>query len=287
VFLMLTTQRLTEAARCRELGVGFVMKPVRKSELRSALQGEFQPLGVLKGEASSGEVSPGTEARGLRILVADDGEENRLLINGYLKNTGYVVDEAENGAIAVEKFKQGGYDLVLTDAEMPELDGYAATRAMRAIEAQRGRAETPILLLTAHAFEEARARSKAAGCTDHLIKPISRGTLLEAITRYTRQAVPAAKIQIEVEPWLKAIIPGYLEKRRGDIGKLRSAVETGDFETVRRTGHQLTGTGSSYGFVPITKIGAELELAAGQGDSATILAAVQRLEHYLGSVVVK
>ena len=231
VFLMLTTQRLTEAARCRELGVGFVMKPLRRSELRSALQGESQPLGPLAGQSISPGSSSETEgsetaASGLRILVADDGEENRLLINGYLKNTGYVVDEAENGSIAVEKFqKQGGYDLVLTDAEMPELDGYGATRAMRAIEAQQGRAETPILLVTAHAFEEARARSKAAGCTDHLVKPISRGTLLEAITAYpacragSQDSDRSGTLAQGYYSWLSGETPGrhcQAAKRGGD-----------------------------------------------------------------------
>ena len=65
--------------------------------------------------------------------MADDSEENRFLIRGYLKSSGCVIDEVENGAQAVEQFKQRAYDIVLMDAEMPVMDGYSATREIRAL----------------------------------------------------------------------------------------------------------------------------------------------------------
>ena len=107
-----------------------------------------------------GSRSPTCGSRALRILLADDSDDNRFLIRGYLKGSGCVIDEVENGEQAVERFKRRGYDVVLMDAEMPVLDGYSATREIRALGA------TPILLLTAHALKEARDRSFAAGCTD-------------------------------------------------------------------------------------------------------------------------
>jgi len=292
VLLMLTTDRLTEAARCRAAGFGSLIKPVRRSELRVAILGESP----VEKEARP-KVAPTPRERPLRILVADDSDDNRLLIRGYLKGTGDVIDEAENGAIAVEKFKQGGYDLVLTDAEMPVLDGYGATREMRAWEREHGLPETPILALTAHAFQEARAKTKAAGCTDHLTKPIDRATLLEAVRHHTQgrapapqtsaQApAPAQRVQVSSEPWLQAIIPGYLEKRRADVGKMRAAVAQGDYAVVKTLGHQMTGTGSSYGFEPITKIGHELEQAAVGGDRARMEDGIERLEDYLKNIQV-
>ena len=285
IFLMLTTHRLAEAARCRASGFGFVMKPVRRSELRGAIRGVSPDAGLQ--DADQRNATPPLPARVLRILVADDGDDNRLLINGYLKGTGCIIDEAENGAVAVEKFKRGVYDLVLTDAEMPVLDGYGATKEMRAYERLQGRPETPILALTAHAFREARERSKAAGCTDHLTKPIDGKTLLEAIARYTRDPAPAdGRIQISVEPWLKAIIPGYLEKRRKDVATLQSALAQGDYGTVRTMGHQMSGTGTSYGFEPITQIGKELEEAAVKSDPARIQEGIERLDVYLRNVEV-
>jgi signal transduction histidine kinase/DNA-binding response OmpR family regulator len=290
VLLMLTTDCLTEAARCRASGFGSLIKPVRRSELRGAILGESQ---VEKDPRP--KILPTLRERPLRILVADDSDDNRLLIRGYLKGTGDILDEAENGAIAVEKFKQSCYDLVLTDAEMPVLDGYGATRQMRAWERQHGLPETPILALTAHAFQEGRAKTKAAGCTDHLTKPIDRATLLEAVRRHTegrpaasqpsaQAPAPTEQVKISSEPWLQAIIPGYLEKRRADIGKMRSAVAQGDYAVVKTLGHQMTGTGSSYGFEPITKIGHELELAAVGGDRARMEDGIERLEQYLKNI---
>ena len=288
IFLMLTTNRLAEAARCRASGFGFVVKPVRRSELQGAIRGVSPDADAgLHDDDDQRNATPPLPARALHILLADDGDDNRLLINGYLKGTGYIIDEAENGAVAVEKFKRGVYDLVLTDAEMPVLDGYGATKEMRAYERLQGRQETPILALTAHAFKEARERSKAAGCTDHLTKPIDRKTLLDAISRHVREPVPTdGRMQISVEPWLKAIIPGYLEKRRKDVATLQSAVAQGDYGTVRTMGHQMSGTGTSYGFEQITQIGKQLEEAAVESDPARIQQGIERLDAYLRNVEV-
>ena len=214
-------------------------------------------------------------AKALRILLADDSEENRFLIRGYLKDSGCVIDEVENGAQAVEQFKQRAYDVVLMDAEMPVMDGYSATREIRTLGA------TPIFLLTAHALKEARARSCKAGCTEHLTKPIKRATLLEAINKF----VPVNdRIQVSVEEWLRPVVGGYLEKRLGDVAKLREALDRGDFITIRTLGHQMSGTGGGYGFEPITEIGSALEESALAADAARIRASVEDLDHYLSAV---
>jgi signal transduction histidine kinase/CheY-like chemotaxis protein len=218
------------------------------------------------------------QAGALRVLLADDSEENRFLIRGYLKDSGSIIDEVENGAQAVEQFKQRAYDIVLMDAEMPVLDGYSATREIRALGA------TPIFLLTAHASREARARSFEAGCTEHLTKPIKKAHLLEAINKF----VPVRdRIQVSVESWLKPVVGGYLEKRRGDVQRLRDALGRGDFATIRTLGHQLTGTGGGYGFEPITEIGSALEESALAGDTVRMSASIEALERYLNSVRVE
>jgi len=214
-------------------------------------------------------------ARALRILLADDSEENRFLIRGYLKDSGSIIDEVENGAQAVEQFKQRAYDVVLMDAEMPVMDGYSATRQIRALGA------TPIVLLTAHAFKEAKARSYEAGGTEHLTKPIKKATLLEAINKF----VPINdRIQVSVEEWLKPVVGGYLEKRRGDVQTLREALDCGDFDTIRTLGHQMSGTGGGYGFEPITEIGGVLEESALAGDTARIRASIEDLDRFLSAV---
>ncbi len=223
-------------------------------------------------------------SRALRILLADDAEENRFLVRGYLKDSACTIDEVENGALAVERFKQQLYDVVLMDAEMPVLDGYSATRAMRALERERGCAPTPIFALTAHALREARDRSVEAGCTEHLTKPIKRATLLDAIDRFVPDAPARDRIDVPVESWLKPVIGTYLDKCRGDVAKLRAAMDCGDFSVIRTLGHQLAGSGGGYGFEPITEIGSALEESAMASDTGGMRTSIENLDRYLNAV---
>ncbi|HPV83926.1 MAG: response regulator [Nitrospira sp.] len=120
----------------------------------------------------------------IAILLVDDMEDNRLLITLFMKGTTYRLDTAENGAVAVDKLQCGTYDLVLMDIQMPVMDGYQATLAIRAWEREQGRVPTPIIALTASALTEDVEKCQAAGFTAHLTKPIKKTTLLEAIPRY-------------------------------------------------------------------------------------------------------
>src|SRR5580658_2091617 len=119
-----------------------------------------------------------------RILVVEDCEDNLFLLKCYLKRTAVDLDVAENGEIAVEKFQAAKYDLVLMDVQMPVMDGYAATQAMRDWEVRGHAKPTPILALSANARAADIEKSAAAGCTAHLSKPIAKDTLLQAIEMY-------------------------------------------------------------------------------------------------------
>jgi PAS domain S-box-containing protein len=121
----------------------------------------------------------------LRILVADDSADNRMLITAFLKKTPYIIDEVENGALAVEHFIAGKYDLVLMDIQMPVMDGHAAARAIRNWERDNQLAPTPIIALSAAALSESFISSRAAGCDEHVTKPIRKAALLEVIDRAT------------------------------------------------------------------------------------------------------
>ena len=119
-----------------------------------------------------------------RILLVDDSEDNRVLIQFYLKNQPYQLDIAENGEIGVRKFMMGDYDLVLMDIQMPVMDGYTATRHIREWEQEHEREATPIIALSASAFAEDVQRALETGCTAHLAKPVKKVTLLDTIQRY-------------------------------------------------------------------------------------------------------
>ncbi len=219
--------------------------------------------------------------RGLKVLLVDDAPDNRLLIEAYLKGTGCVLDMAEDGEEAVEKFHHGRYDLVLMDMQMPIVDGYTATQRMRSFEERNGRKPTPIVALTANALKEDVRRSLQAGATAHLSKPIRKATLLEEIGRVCAQEKPD---EIKVDPDLREIVPGFLSNRKKDLEALERALESGDFATISGLGHVLKGLGGGYGFPRVTEIGDALERAAKAAQIASVRNQIDALRSYLEGV---
>jgi signal transduction histidine kinase len=125
----------------------------------------------------TGQTETGLILQAIRLLLTEDVAVNRKLIQAYLKDAPVQIEVAENGAIAVEKFKQGGFDIILMDMEMPVMDGFEATRQIRLIEQQSGLNPIPIVAVTAHAFTEERQRCMAAGCSHFFTKPIYKSDL--------------------------------------------------------------------------------------------------------------
>jgi PAS domain S-box-containing protein len=189
IVMMLRTSDLTsEVSRLRALGIdNYIVKPVRRAELFAAVaracagahnrrEDRPAPLSIAPHSASSAILN-----RPLQILMADDSNDNRALIRAYLKKTPYLLVEAEDGQDAIDKFIAGNFDVVLMDIQMPNVDGYEATSAIRVWELANSRRRTPIVALTASALDGAINRSKAAGCDAHITKPVKKSTLLEGI----------------------------------------------------------------------------------------------------------
>ncbi|MBF0583840.1 MAG: response regulator [Magnetococcales bacterium] len=128
----------------------------------------------------------GATSRSLRILIAEDSPDNQLLFEIYLKKTPHQLVIVDDGLQAVARVQESPFDLLLTDIEMPNMDGYSATRAIRQWEKEVGRTPMVIMALSAHAGIEKRRESLEAGCDDHLTKPIKKQTLLEAIEQVAR-----------------------------------------------------------------------------------------------------
>ena len=274
--LMLTSEnRAGDIARGRALGIAaYLVKPVKQAELLEAIQEG-------RGGATPATERPAAQARGipagprsLRILLAEDSQDNVLLIEAYLKSSGYTADVARNGQIAFEMFISGTCDIVLMDVQMPIMDGYSAARSIRQWETANGRTPVPILALTAHALPEEVRKSFDAGCTAHLTKPIRKATLRAAIEEHTMGLV-------RVVSSLAPLVPGFLEGRRRDIDAIAEALERSDYDNVRILGHNMKGSGAGYGFNRITEIGASLEQAAGRRASDEIRARSAELVRYL------
>ncbi len=181
VMMLTSDNRAGDIARARQLGMaGYMVKPIKRDDLRKAIAAALAETHATTSEAVP-EPAPETGKRPLHILLVDDSEDNRLLVSAYLKKTPHTLELAENGEVAVTKFKAGDFDLVLMDMQMPVKDGYAATREIRQWEATGDLPPTPVVALTAYALKDDAQKSLDAGCTGHLTKPIKKETLLEAI----------------------------------------------------------------------------------------------------------
>jgi len=164
-----------------------------------------QSTAALSNAANTAAATPipvSTKLRG-RVLLAEDGLDNQLLIASYMRKAGIELDIAPNGRVALDMLEaaaranshdRSGYDLLITDMQMPEVDGYTLTRTLR----QRGE-RIPIIALTAHAMADDRTKCIQAGCDDYLSKPINKSELLDKCQAFmsarrddTRHALPVA-----------------------------------------------------------------------------------------------
>jgi CheY-like chemotaxis protein len=173
-----------DIARTYDMGLGgYLIKPIRRSDLLQTISIARDRAKGVQPTTHTVPVVPTTpsEARALRILLAEDSPDNQVLIRSYLKQTPDRLDIADNGAIALELFKNGFYDLILMDVQMPVMDGYEATKAIRAWEREHDLPPTQVIALTALALKEDGVKIFEAGCNAHMTKPIKKHTLLEVL----------------------------------------------------------------------------------------------------------
>lgn len=289
--IMLSSNTRTGALfNATQLGIkAFVNKPIARAALLQQVAAALNHTSIHANPIAPPATTPetgssahslvtsqqATQLRTLRVLIVDDHDDNRFLIQSYLHQMVATLDIANNGQEAVNRFQAGAYDIVLMDMQMPVMDGYTATQTIRAWEQRLGRVPTPILALTAHALQGDAQRTLDAGCTAYLAKPVLREDLLAAIQTYTATSqpaitpVPAAPTQA-INPALRHMIPGYLARRREDLETCRHLLADKDFLSISALMHKMAGTGGGYGFPQLTNVARQVEQAALQQDPAAI-----------------
>ena len=292
--IMLTSEtRAGDVARRRELGLaGYAVKPVKRAELLRlvcvAMNTRQHPGPRRVDVATTGNRRQVASRNSLRILVAEDSPDNRLLVQAYLKGSPHQVKFVEDGKGAVDQFAAADFDLILIDMQMPVMDGLTATRAIRAIEMEHGLTPIPIVALTANARPQDVAMSQEAGCTAHITKPISKQRLLSAIEEFGRSHAAVAPrsdaLRVEVPEGLEELVPGYLAARRKDVPEMLELLAASEFDPLRTLGHNMKGTGTAYGFAEVTRLGAELERSAKRSDREALQEQLAELERYLARV---
>ena len=179
VLMATTWRRKADLERARNLGALLISKPVERHELLHAIG-----VALDTGRVALGDTALERPREHLHILLAEDSQDNSLLIETHLARAHIACTTVRNGREAVNAVKSGRFDLVLMDVQMPLLDGYGATEEIRRWEREEGRRPTPIVALTAHALREYEDKSRQAGCDGHVTKPVTKRRLFEAIRTY-------------------------------------------------------------------------------------------------------
>ena len=234
--------------------------------------------------------APHAASRKLRILVAEDNGVNQRFMAVLLRKAGHSATMVENGHEAVAAVRDGDYDVVLMDVQMPELDGIEATRQIRALPSPRNR--IPIIALTAYAMKGAREEYLAAGMDDFVAKPFETALLLDKLARLqaavsspgARAALVAAghdeygpvfdPARIETlagflrSEQLRDYVRLFLEFAIECAGRIAALAEAGGYDAMGREAHQLLGAAGNAGAVEMCRM-AEALVAAGRAGDAT------------------
>ncbi|HBH03286.1 MAG: hypothetical protein A2W08_07805 [Candidatus Rokubacteria bacterium RBG_16_73_20] len=299
-----TIGMLSTVDRSLDAGPGLTMsaylrKPVNHSNLLDAV------MTALAGEPSAQATTPRASAiarrarRPLRILLAEDGVANQKVAVAFLERWGHTVSIAADGRQALETLDREPVDLVLMDVHMPEMDGFAATSAIRARERARG-SHVPIIAMTATAMQGDRERCLAAGMDDYVAKPIRSQELFSAIERTTdRGSAPlpadgdretagggfetqAVLTRCEGDADLAvAVIEAFRQECPRLITEIRAALTRGDSAALRRAAHTLKGTIGYFGDAG-HQAAVRLESLATDGDLTTAQKAWADLDAELG-----
>ena len=295
-----------EGARSVTAGISaYLVKPVRKADLldtvRMVLFDETSQEDAAARLVTRHTIREARKNGGFRILLAEDDPINRQVALMMLGKYGHQVTVAENGAEAVALYRRQDFDIILMDVQMPEMDGFEATRSIRELSADKPC--PPIIAMTAHALAGDRERCLAAGMDDYLSKPIKPESVSAAIARWTSadRAMPTQDVaQVPETPpptgaepvqMAKALERAmgnaeFLEEMLGEFARrlpdylsaIRTAVQQADADGLRQAAHRLKGAAANLSADEITEATSALERS---GRHQTLVEAPQQLEQLI------
>ena len=271
-----------DASRASELRLAASLtKPVRRSDLLKAISAAFrQPITSPHGTDSAPIVKPREGKASIRVLLAEDNPVNSHLITALLEKLHYTVVNVVNGREAVDSIQNGGFDLVLMDLQMPEMDGLEATAAIRAAEVGTGR-HVPIIALTARALKGDREACLNAGADGYLSKPVRQPDLFGLIEQLLGGSPAQIANQTPAEPAFDG--EGMLERVGGDhellveivelfkaespraLLEIRQSVAGQDASRLEQAAHKLRGSLVAFGADSAARAAFTLELLGRDG----------------------
>ncbi len=296
VLLLTSADRPGDAARCRDLGVAsYLVKPVKPAELNRAISAALAVASAPAASPTDRTPLPRPAGRTLRVLLAEDNVVNQRVAVRLLEASGHAVTVANHGGEALEALAAVPFDLVLMDVQMPEVDGFEATRSIREREAGTGR-RTKIVAMTAHAMKGDRELCLAAGMDDYVSKPVQKGELARVLAwaaGAAATAAPGADLppaldrrtalkQLGGDEELFAEIAGlFVADAPGLLDAIRAGVEAGDADAVKRAAHTLKGSSGCVGGTHVAAAAARLEALGAAADLSDAAAPVETLSSEL------
>ena len=311
--MMLTSgKQHGDAARCEQLGVAaYLMKPIRQAELREAIA---RVLGAMAENRETQMITStvlehSRDANAtLRVLLAEDNEVNQKLATRLLEKRGHSVTVVKNGREALEAIRNAEYDLVLMDVQMPEMDGIAATTALRAMEKETGR-HLPVIAMTALVMKGDRERCLGAGMDGYLPKPIRSQELDEVLDKYVTQKtrdsgaaeqtapIPPAAIQEAVDArellerigdereFLAELVNTFRDDFPKQLEVMTNALKDGNAAHLTLAAHSLKGALSNLAAQRAAGLAAGVEGAGKSGDLPGAELGLRELKPELARVV--
>jgi len=284
--VMLTSLGSGNARAIKEAGItASLNKPVKEAALLETI---LQALSVRRTESQPGaleessDAGSGARSHALRVLVAEDNPVNQKVAARMLEKLGHRADIVGNGKEAVSALSTVPYDIVLMDCNMPEMDGFEATGAIRSAEPPTRR--TVIIAMTANALEGDRDRCLAAGMDDYLSKPITQQRLAACLAswmpRSAEEPETTTMLLEDFEPesidqdrlrelaalgdeddplWLKTIVSTFLGDLSTRIIRLKAALEEENAEEFRTVAHALKGSAGNMGAMRLAEIAREMQ----------------------------
>ncbi|MEY2529426.1 MAG: two-component system, sensor histidine kinase and response regulator, partial [Verrucomicrobiota bacterium] len=269
------------ATRCTSLGIAsWLTKPVTQSELLDAILLAIGCGGKDKiAQERRTPVTPtASTGQGLRILVAEDNLINRAVATGILEKQGHLLVHAANGREAVEAFNDGVFDLILMDVQMPEVDGFEATRQIRELEESTG-GHITIVAMTAHAMAGDRERCLAAGMDDYVSKPLRKEDLLRALKSAGRQGLEdksektflhsRAELLSQCdgdEELMRELVSIFQENTPQIVRSIGEAIEKRDAPALAGSAHKLLSSLGAFGAKQAGSLALRLERHGQEND---------------------